>query len=167
MCVELKATVARPLTWFCSPLLSGGGGGLAGWTEGLRHLCPFSCPHNSLAVMKQGPTGIHTVSTYSKITDSGMKTGEGGRERLSISGRAVCKLFDLTLSLSLLCLNLSPSCTLTLAPLSLSLSLSAAVLPPGSVGEHGALDGLLRRLLSHLALHPHRARHAGPGKSSL
>lgn len=33
----------------------------------------------------------------------------------------------------------------------------AAVLPPGRVGQHGALDALLRRLLGHLAHLPHRS----------
>lgn len=32
-----------------------------------------------------------------------------------------------------------------------------AVLPPGRVGQHGALDALLRRLLGHLAHLPHRS----------
>lgn len=79
-----------------------------------------------LSVMKQGPAGIHTVSPYSR-SQRGMETGEGGSERLSIFGRAVCKLFDLVLSLfSLFIFILSSS------PLAFS-SLCFAILPASSL----------------------------------
>lgn len=51
-----------------------------------------------------------------------------------------------------------------LSIISLLFFYSSVVFPPGRVGEHGALDALLRRLLRHLAHHPDRPRHAGPGK---
>lgn len=98
-----------------------------------------------------------------QITGSATRTGRGGRERLYIFGWAVCKLFDLMPSL-LPSLNL-PGLVSSFVCTSFFLSVFVAVLPPGSVGKHGALDGLLRRLLRHLAHHPHRPRHAGPGKS--
>lgn len=112
------------------------------------HLGPLSCPHNSLAVIKPGPSGIYTVSSCSRSQRVGKKTKEGGRGRLSILGWAVCKLFHLTLSLFFVSQSLS----------------SVVVFPPGSMGKHGAVDGLLCCLLSHLAHHPHCPRHAGPGK---
>lgn len=79
-----------------------GGERLAGWTEGRWHLCPLSCPHNSLAVMKQGPTGIHTVSTYSRSQRVGWR--QGGKGCLYSDEQYVNYLTSRCLSS--LCLNL-------------------------------------------------------------
>lgn len=60
--------------------------------------------------------------------------------------------------------NYLTSLSSSLSSLVLSLFGSVVVFPPGSMGKHGAVDGLLCGLLGHLAHHPHCPRHAGPGK---
>lgn len=133
------------------------------WQDGRQNgadTCPFSCPHNSLAVMKQSPTGIHTVSPYSRSQRGGLRQGkEGGKGCIYSDGLYVN--YSTSCCLSFLSLNL---CTPSLCT-SFPLFVTSVVFPPGGMGKHGALDGLLRRLLRHLAHHPHRPRHAGPGKS--
>lgn len=107
---------------------------------------------NSLAVMKQTPTGIHTVSPYSRSQRAGPgREGKAAHIRMSRTSR-----FLTSRHLASLSLNLRSLCTFSLA-----------VLSPGSVGKHDSLDGLLCLLLRHLAHPAHRPRHAGPGKSNV
>lgn len=138
---------------------------LAGWTEWRWHFCPFSCPHNSLTVMKQGSTGIHTVSPYSRSQRVGRRQGKEGGKGCVYSDELYVN-YSTSCCLSFPSLNLHHLCTLSLALIFLPVApfLSVVVFPPGGLGKHGALDGLLCCLLRHLAHHPHRPWHAGPGK---
>lgn len=119
--------------------------------------------------MKQGLSGIHTVSPYSRSQAAGYRQRKEGGEgcvysdELYVNYSPSCCLSSLSLNLHRL-LHSLPLAPLFLHPL-VSLFLSVAVFPPGGMGKHGALDGLLRRLLRHLAHLPNRPRHAGPGKS--
>lgn len=120
-------------------------GRFAVWTE---RRCLFVRPA-VLPVMKQTPTGIPTVSPYSR--------SQGGREGPRLFGWAA-RLRSWPHAIS--------HFRLSMFAVFVHFFLFA-VLSPGRVGKHDSLDGLLWLLLRHLAHPPHRPRHAGPGKSNI
>lgn len=68
-----------------------------------RDTCPVSCPHDSQPVMKQSPSGIHTVSPYNRSQGAPLGQGaEGGKGCIYSDGLYVNYLTSCRLSFPLL-----------------------------------------------------------------